>query len=225
VNFNFPGFTGEIIDSELGKIPKGWRTGKLKELGGEITDYVANGSFASLKENVTLYDSLNFALFLRNTDLKSNFMQKVYVDEHSYNFLKKTQMHGGEIIISNVGDVGSVYLCPFLPTPMVLGNNTISLKSEYQAYFYSLFTNRMGQFLINSITGGSAQPKFNKTDFRNMKMIIPKENVLNRFEAVAWSLYRKMLKNNAHIQSISDLRDALLPKLMKGEVRVKGFDY
>ena len=224
VNFNFPDSTGKMIDSERGEIPEGWSVGKLVELGGQITDYVANGSFASLKENVTLYDTPNYALFLRNTDLKSNFAQKVYVDEHSYNFLKKTQLHGGEIVISNVGDVGSVYLCPYFNIPMVLGNNTISLKSEYQSYFYTLFTNRVGQFLINSITGGSAQPKFNKTDFRNMKMVIPAKIVLKNFEALAGPLYSKTLKNDAQIQTISILRDSLLPRLMKGELRVKGFN-
>lgn len=223
VNFNFPGATGKMIDSEVGEIPEGWRVGKITELGGVITDYVANGSFASLKENVTLYDTENFALFLRNTDLKSGFAQKVYVDERSYNFLKKTQMFGGEIIISNVGDVGSVYLCPFLKTPMVLGNNTISLKSNYQSYLYTLFTNRIGQFLIESITGGSAQPKFNKTDFRSIRLIIPNAEVLNSFEITTWPLYKKILDSDLQIQTLSTLRDALLPKLMKGEVRVAGF--
>lgn len=226
VNFNFPNAEGKpykssggkMIDSELGEIPEKWRVGKLSELGGEISDFVANGSFASLKENVTLYDTPNFALFLRNTDLKSNFAQKVFVDEHSYHFLKKTQLHGGEIIISNVGDVGSVYLCPYLDIPMVLGNNVISLRSEYQSYFFTLFTNRIGQFLINTITGGSAQPKFNKTDFRNMKMIMPTDGILNLYESVAWPLYAAGLQNNSQIQTLSTLRDTLLPKLMSGEI-------
>lgn len=210
VDFNFPGSVGKMIDSELGEIPEGWRIGKLIDLNAEITDYVANGSFASLKENVTLYDTKNYALFIRNTDLKSSFQQKVYVDERSYKFLKKTQLFGGEIIISNVGDVGSVFFCPFFDFPMVLGNNTISLKSKNQGFFYTLFTNRIGQFLINSITGGSAQPKFNKTDFRNLRMIIPSNFVLGLFEDVVWPVYKKILKNDTEIQTLSKLRDELL---------------
>lgn len=103
-----------------------------------VTDYVANGSFASLKENVTLYQEPNYAYFVRNTDLKSGSFG-VYVDQHSYEFLSKSTLYGGEIIISNVGDVGSVFLCPKLDGPMTLGNNIIMLRPENDALRYYLF--------------------------------------------------------------------------------------
>jgi type I restriction enzyme S subunit len=53
------------IEDEL---PDGWRVGKLGDFNAVIADFVANGSFASLKENVTLYDYEEYALFMRNTD-------------------------------------------------------------------------------------------------------------------------------------------------------------
>jgi type I restriction enzyme S subunit len=206
------------IDDEL---PDGWGVGKLSDFNAVIADFVANGSFASLKENVTLYDYEEYALFMRNTDLKSGFVQKTYVDKKSYEFLSKTKLFGGEIIISNVGDVGSVHFCPYFDIPMTLGNNVIMLKSEFQYYFYTMFNSKIGQHLISSITGGSAQPKFNKTDFRNMGMIIPSEDILLKFEDVASKLYLKILKNKEQIQTLTKTRDELLPKLMSGEIRVK----
>lgn len=226
VDFEFPNEEGKpykssggkMIESDIGLIPNLWKTGKLVDFDAKVTDFVANGSFASLKENVTLYNEKNFALFLRNTDLKSNFKEKTYVDEHSYNFLKKTQLHGGEIIISNVGDVGSVYLCPYLDLPMVLGNNTISLSSKFQSYFYTLFTNKIGKKMIESITGGSAQPKFNKTDFRNLQLLRPSDRILIRFEVAMWQLYNKILKNTQDSIMLTEVRDYLLPKLMSGEI-------
>ncbi|MCF8272973.1 MAG: restriction endonuclease subunit S [Flavobacteriaceae bacterium] len=201
-------------------LPEGWRVGKLGDFKAVIADFVANGSFASLKENVTLYDYPEYALFMRNTDLKSDFMQKTYVDKRAYEFLSKTKLFGGEIIISNVGDVGSVHFCPYFDMPMTLGNNVIMLKSKYQFYFYTLFNSRIGQHLIGSITGGSAQPKFNKTDFRNMGMIIPSQVILDNFENIASKLYNKLLENKKQIQSLTKTRDTLLPKLMSGQVRV-----
>ena len=59
---------------------------KIGSLPMLVTDYVANGSFASLKQNVKLYQEPNYAYFVRNTDLKSNSFG-VYVDQHSYDFL------------------------------------------------------------------------------------------------------------------------------------------
>lgn len=54
-----------------------------------VTDYVANGSFKTLKENVTLSEGSGYATFIRNTDLKNGFFSKS-VDQKSYEFLAKT---------------------------------------------------------------------------------------------------------------------------------------
>ena len=78
-------------NEKFGYIPQNAIVKKIGELPVFITDYVANGSFASLKENVTLYQNKNYAYFIRNTDLKSNSFE-VYVDEHSYNFLSKSSL-------------------------------------------------------------------------------------------------------------------------------------
>lgn len=60
-------------DSEFGEIPVDFSVTKIGSLPMLVTDYVANGSFASLKENVTLYQEPNYAYFVRNTDLKSGW--------------------------------------------------------------------------------------------------------------------------------------------------------
>ncbi len=67
-------------------VQEDWESIKIKDFDMIVTDYVANGSFASLKENVTLVtDKEDYALFIRNTDLKSGFSTKVYVTEHLIN--------------------------------------------------------------------------------------------------------------------------------------------
>ena len=213
---------GKFVESELGLIPEGWRVKRLGEMPLTVTDYVANGSFASLKENVKLYEDVNYAYFIRNTDLKSkNFC--VYVDEHSYNFLYKSKLEGGEIIISNVGDVGSVHLCPHLDRPMTLGNNIIMVKPHndiYRNFLFILFRWNYGQKLIQSIKGGSAQPKFNKTDFKSLKIIVPEESVLKKFDDIVSPLFNYIGKNDKENQELSKLRDTLLPKLMSGQIKL-----
>ena len=118
-----------IVQTEFGMLPTSFAVVKTGDLPLTVMDYVANGSFATLKANVKVYQEPNYAYFIRNTDLKSGTLE-VFVDEHSYNFLSKSRLFGGEIIISNVGDVGSVFLCPTLDAPMTLGNNIIMLKPE-----------------------------------------------------------------------------------------------
>ena len=208
---------------ELNKKYDEWDLVKINDLNLEVTDYVANGSFKSLADNVTLYDDKEYALYVRNTDLKVNFTDKrKYVDQKSYEFLKKSKLKGGELIISNVGDVGSVFICPHLNMPMTLGSNVIMLyetDSHYYNYFlYFFFTSVYGQYMIGGITGGSAQPKFNKTDFRNMEIKFPAFGELDKFNAEIDPIYKKYELNIKENEKLSELRDTLLPKLMNGEI-------
>ena len=209
-------------DSLFGDIPVEWHIVAIKDLSVYITDYVANGSFASLRENVRLYDKPNYAHFIRNTDLKAE-SYKMYVDKHSYEFLSKSVLEGGEIIISNVGDVGSVFLCPKLEKPMTLGNNIILLrpKKDYLTfYLYMLFKGGIGQHLIDGVTGGSAQRKFNKTDFKSIKLMMPPVNILIKFDRIVKPIFSKIEENRDEISRLTSLRDTLLPKLMSGELKI-----
>ena len=213
-----------IIFKKLYRKSENWKECKIQDIELYITDYVANGSFKSLADNVKIYDTKDYALFVRNTDLKVNFSQeRKYVDEHSYNFLSKSKLFGRELIISNVGDVGSIYLCPSYKMPMTLGNNVIminskGLKVNYNYYLYYFFLSTDGQYLIDGITGGSAQPKFNKTDFRNSIIKIPSDDEIIEFNKKIIPLYDIIEKNIMENETLSILRDTLLPKLMKSKI-------
>ena len=203
-------------ETELGLFPDSFSITKTENLPIVVTDYVANGSFSSLKENVNIFNERNFAYFIRNTDLKSGIFE-MFVDEHSYNFLEKSRLFGGEIIISNVGDVGSVFLCPKLDAPMTLGNNIIMLKTENDAmryFLYIWFKWSIGQQLIQGIRGGSAQPKFNKTDFKALPVILPPETLLNKFYVTVHPMFEAISKHQTENKILSALRDALIKKLV-----------
>lgn len=214
---------GEFFDSEMGSVPTGWQVMRIGDLPVTVTDYVANGSFASLKENVTLLETPSYAVFIRNVDLKAGSFAK-YVDEHSYHFLSKSALFGGEVIISNVGDVGSVFLCPYLPQSMTLGNNMIMLTANERKaqnyFFYLLFKHSYGAELIRSITGGSAQPKFNKTDFRSLRVLMPPSVVMDKFLDTVECLFQQQADLVQENSRLTELRDTLLPRLMSGELSV-----
>lgn len=235
VDFEFPNEEGkpykssggEMVESELGMIPKGFKVKSIGELPLIITDYVANGSFKSLKENVNMYDEINYAIIVRNTDLKSNFKSDCkYVDKKSYDFLAKSKLFGGELIISNVGDVGSIYLCPKFKKQMTLGSNLIMIDTEssenigFNLILYRFFKSYIGQYYIKSITGGSAQPKFNKTDFKKIQFINPSNSILKLYNEKNEVIESIIMNNVLENERLEKLRDTLLPKLMSGEIRV-----
>lgn len=222
----FDNSSKNMLETRFGLVPESFKLLKNGDLPLVVTDYVANGSFASLKANVTLYQEPNYAYFIRNTDLKSGTFE-VFVDEHSYNFLSKSTLYGGEIIISNVGDVGSVFLCPKLDKPMTLGNNIIMLRPEQENlryYLYIWFKWLYGQSLIQGIKGGSAQPKFNKTDFKNLPIVLPPDDLLEQFHQIVKPMFELIDENNTENQALTRTRDTILPRLMSGELDVSDIE-
>jgi type I restriction enzyme S subunit len=152
-----------------------------------VTDYVANGSFASLKENVTYYNEPNFAHLLRVTDFvkgwKGNYK---YVDQHAYDFLSKSSVQPGDLIIANVGEPGKLFMAPNSKIPMTLAPNSILVKPNHyiiNKYFAYFFESPFGKNLIAEIVTGTAQQKFNKTSFRKLK--IPLTTLINQNAIVA----------------------------------------
>ena len=170
------------------------------------TRYYWKGSFKSLKDNVSYFDKPNYALFIRNIDFKNNLEgNKKYIDKKSYDYLKKSHLFGGEVVISNVADVGSVHRTPFIKIPMVVGNNQIFLKSEktfLTDYLYVYFQSFWGQHAILSITSGSAQQKFNKTDFRTLEVPIPTKDWIQKNIQPYLTLQDNIFKENCFLKQI-----------------------
>lgn len=153
----------------------------------KITDYVANGSFASLRENVTYKNEPDYAALIRTTDYSTNFNpdKMVYINEHAYEFLAKSKLFGGEIIINNIGaGVGTTFRCPFLDTKMSLAPNAVMVKTSNDPFYYYWFKSKWGQDAIQKIIGKSAMPKFNKTGLREIIVPMPTREVQDRIVAV-----------------------------------------
>lgn len=150
----------------------------MEPIASLITDYVANGSFASLKANVRTYKEKNYALFVRTVDFANNFKGDLsYIDKESYDFLEKSKLYGGELMLSNIGaSIGKVFKVPHLDTPMSLAPNAIMLRFFNDItcdYFEYVFKSFVGQNYLQFLSGGAAMPKFNKTDLRAMIVPVP----------------------------------------------------
>ena len=161
----------------IGNIPNNWKMMKAKNIFNVITDYVASGSFGDLAKNVKYYDDENYARLIRTMDVSNKYkeVQPVYIDEHAYNYLHNSNLFGGEIILPNIGaSVGDVYMVPNLYKKMSLAPNSVMVKSNYNdKYYYYLFYCDAGRMNLINISESTAQPKFNKTQFRSMKLPVP----------------------------------------------------
>jgi type I restriction enzyme S subunit len=88
-------------------------------------------------------------------------------------------------------------------------------------YLRSYFSQRAIFSLLSASAQASTRGSLNEGTFKGIDLVIPDENTLELFENLQFKVLNKVLFNNSQIQTISTLRNLLLPKLMKGEIRVK----
>jgi type I restriction enzyme S subunit len=108
----------------LGEIPEHWLLLPFRRGIEFLTDFEANGSFSDLKGKVLLDVGNPFAWYARATDLENgrigiNYSNR-YCDYDTYNFLSKTKLFGGELLVAKRGEIGKVYVLPQINCPATL---------------------------------------------------------------------------------------------------------
>ena len=88
--------------------------------------------------------------------------------------------------------------------------------SNYGKYCYQL----LKRINFSLLDVGSAIPSLTTELLNEMEILIPDEGIVSRFENTLSSLFNKMNFNNKETDTLTQLRDTLLPKLMSGELRV-----
>lgn len=162
------------------RVPKNWNSYKLERLIEVLTDYAANGSFEDLAKNVEYLDGEGYARLIRLTDLRVNLKNSgIYVDERAYNYLKKSSLHGKEILIATIGAyAGLVCEMPEIDFKATLGPNMMLIRFNpkicNQHYMFWLLQSKLiqEQLFIKS-NNTCAQPKLNKDDIKNVMCILP----------------------------------------------------
>src|SRR5260221_5430726 len=124
-------FPDSFENSIMGEIPKGWKIGRVINVA-EVTDFVANGSFESLRKNVQYLNNPDYAILVRLLDLNHGWDGNyVYLSEAAFSFLKKSSLEPDDVVIANVGaNAGTVFKVPELGRPMSLGPNAVVVKPK-----------------------------------------------------------------------------------------------
>ena len=189
-------------------VPENWCWTHLGDYIEMATDYVANGSFASLKANVRILKDEDYALMVKIQDFSNNFTESLtYTDKHGYEFLEKSVLYGGELILSNIGSIGKVFRVPYFNRPMTLASNSIMIKcfndNDYD-FLYYYFLSPIGQEKLHSITTGTAVLKFNKTDLKTIALPIPPQLEQQRIVLQIKSLFSKLEEAKEKVQEVID---------------------
>ena len=124
----------------------------------------------------------------------------------------------GELIFTGrVGTLGNVFIV-HKNEKVWLSDNTLIIKPKNYFYFiyFTLKNARLEKYNV-----GSTQPLIRQTDIKKLKLYLPYCTLLEKFERNTKKLFDKIQSNKLQIHTLENLRDTLLPKLMRGKVRVK----
>lgn len=145
-----------------------------------VTDYVAAGSFADIAANVDYKKDPDYAQLIRTVDLKNNFTNKefVYVNKKAFDYLFRVNLNKDYIVLPNIGaNIGEVYYISATKLPYkrnVLGPNAILIGSSNNLlYCYIFFQSEVFQKKLSLIVAASGQPKFNKTELKQITIPLP----------------------------------------------------
>lgn len=126
--------------------------------------------------------------------------------------------HTDKILVT--GRVGTHGVIQRFNTPCWTSDNTLVITSP----FYEFINQILHRIDYSSMNRGSTQPLITQGDMKKVVVLVPDEETLAKFEALAGSLMAQWEANNNENVKLASLRDTLLPKLMSGELDVSDLD-
>ena len=226
VDFEFPNEEGkpykssggEMVDSELGEIPKGWEIKKLKDIVSQLkpgTNYqpkrVTEGiPFVNVRNIKKGFLDLSDVKFITNDEFLR--VHKVW----------KPEVH--DVLITRIGTLGNVAVIRKKDLPIAVHYNSINLKQKKPFSFqflYFLLKSKSFQEKYHLKKKQSVQEYVTIDEVENLYLVLPMdENEISSLLNIFNSLFNKIEINQNKIESLQKTRDLLLPKLMTGKIRV-----
>ncbi|MFZ2288458.1 MAG: restriction endonuclease subunit S [Halopseudomonas yangmingensis] len=183
-------FPDSFEESELGLVPKGWRVGKVED----VMD-------------------LPYGKALKSTD-RIDGVVPVYGSGGITGYHKESLVDGPSIIVGRKGTVGSLYWedRPFFPIDTVF---YVKSKQPLTYCYYLLQT--LG---LESMNTDGAVPGLNRNNAYRLQVVVPSAPALQAFDEIVAVVREKIFANSQQAQTLTQLRDTLLPRLISGQLRL-----
>lgn len=212
VDLRFPGHENtKIVDG----VPEGWNECTVESFGTVITgktpptsnkEYYANGKVPF----VTIPDMHNVVYPLKTE--KRLTIEGAQTQKNKY-------IPPNSVMISCIGTVGLVSIA----TEVCQTNqqiNSIILNNEDDLYFFYESMLRMKDLLDGLGSNGATMTNVNKSKLEKLIIISPSKDIVKQYNDVCKPLFESALNLSRKNVYLKNMREALLPKLMSGEVEV-----
>ena len=212
--------TAALFPSSFGDdgLPMGWEKKELGSLAQVLNGYAFKSS-DYVKEGLFVLRTKNFGDAKSAERLADDvYLPEKFAEDYQKYLCEPFDFH----VVMVAASLGKTsYIFPhMLPA---LRNQNMWCFRPAKGFPYRFFLNLSIEDKITHVIGwgsGSARDFFKKADFVKHQITICKNSILDQFEKTAASLYMKIAANHHQNETLAELRDTLLPKLMSGKIRV-----
>ena len=213
VDLRFPGHENtKIVDG----VPEGWRVASI----ADICDTVGGGTPST---KIQSYYEKGDILWVTPTDITRNFSLALLDTEKKITpeGLKNSSANmlpAETILMTSRASVGFFGMCKYEVCTNQGFISCIPKRENLQMYLLFNLKSRVEE--IRQKAGGSTYLEISKTVFRELKIILPTDEVLAEYQKNVHDIFDEIYCRTEMIKSLVDMRNRLLPKLMSGEVEV-----
>jgi type I restriction enzyme S subunit len=228
IDFEFPNENGEpykssggeMVESELGEIPKGWEIGTLND----ILD-VKGGTTPSTNEPKFWNGSINWTSPRDLSNLKFPLLidTEKKITNLGLSKISSGLLPKGTLLLSSRAPIGYLAITN-IETAINQGYIAINGKIGF-SNLYILNWLKSNMSLVMERANGSTFLEISKTNFKQINCSIPPFSVLDEFNTQVELLFDQLKVNIKENQQLTNLRDTLLPKLISGELEVKNINF
>jgi type I restriction enzyme S subunit len=203
--------------SELGEIPRGWVVKAL----GDLADVVGG---STPKTERAEYWAGGTHHWVTPKDLSGRSMPVLLDTERKITDAGLAQISSGllpegTVLLSSRAPIGYLAIAE---VPVAVNQGFIAMKARpgTSNLFLLRWANAAHDEIV-SHANGSTFLEISKSSFRPIRIVEPSAPVMDAFDRVSRPMYLKLVEHERESRTLAALRDALLPKLISGELPVK----
>ena len=213
-------FPDELVESELGEVPKGWEILDIDKTTSLIIDHRGK------TPKKLGYDWSDTGItVLSAKHIKDGYIvnreQLRFVDTELYNKWMKEELEEGDILLTSEGPMGEMYYLAS-DEKYCLSQRLYALRANTDlissAFLYFWLLSPYAKSDMNGRATGTTVVGIRQSELRKVKVLTPPKNICDLFnEKVKANLKQIALNNNKSVD-LAHIRDILLPKLLSGEI-------
>jgi len=211
-------FPNGFEESELGAVPTGWQFRRL----GDVSSYLSRGISPKYLED-------GGVLVLNQKCIRdfSVDYSKGRRHDSSQRKIEGRQIATGDVLVNStgVGTLGRVAQILSLPESAVIVDSHVTIIRPGP----NLSWPYLGQFMMRKQSdieamgeGSTGQTELSRSKLAEISVLVPPEHILAAFDRLVIPIKQRISLNESEIRNMAKLRDALLPRLISGQLRIPG---